>query len=541
MPLKGPHEYTPEELQALEDKYQWVTPPSEMDWRDPQRLGEQYQQIFKHRIEMLDRIRQASPDELQKLRTFYRHNKVQFIIDFAVTFDPRAVADNQAALMPFVPFAKQLATLEWFDYCLRTREYGLLEKSRESGATWLAAAWAATYWLFEPGFIAGFGSRKEQYVDEPGNPKSIFWKIRKFLEYIPPEFMPAGFLERKHSLTMRIINPENGAALTGEAGDNIGRGDRTTVYFVDEAAFLERPLSADAALSATTNCRVDISTSNGPGTPFYAKITSGEFPIMTFHWKADPRKDDDWYKEQKRKLDPIILAQEVDIDHHAATADNWIDGKKVQESALQSADKIHPIGPTLMGVDAAHMGDDESVITLRQGRKVFWQKHYRHKSGPELAAIAIDLANDHPFAVDQITVELDGPGVSFYDNMKLHETYGPKTVGVHTGRKLSDGRNFNVRARMYRKLKQWFDDAPTSIPNDRLLIQQLGATPYTYRDGKLLLKSKREVKQTGSKSPDRADSLALTFAVECNTWVEYGWKPEDQDLYSVPQATPIFR
>jgi hypothetical protein len=37
--------------------------------------------------------------------------------------------------------------------------------------------------------------------------------------------------------------------LKGEAGDNIGRGDRTTLYFVDEAAFLQRPLLIDAALA----------------------------------------------------------------------------------------------------------------------------------------------------------------------------------------------------------------------------------------------------------------------------------------------------
>jgi hypothetical protein len=153
----------------------------------------------------------------------------------------------------------------------------------------------------------------------------------------------------------------------------------------------------------------------------------------------------------------------------------------------------------------------------------------------------MDLADSHPQPVDQFAIELDGPGVSAYDHLKLNDRHTHKVVGVHTGKRLNDGRNYNLRARMYRRLAEWLDDPPVSIPNDRTLIGQLAATPYTYKNGLLLLRSKREVKQAGAKSPDHADSLALTFAVTCNTWQEYGHRPEDADMYSVPQATPIFR
>lgn len=42
---------------------------------------------------------------------------------------------------------------------------------------------------------------------------------------------PKGFTEKVHDNYMRIINPDNGATVTGEAGDNIGRGGRTTSTF----------------------------------------------------------------------------------------------------------------------------------------------------------------------------------------------------------------------------------------------------------------------------------------------------------------------
>jgi hypothetical protein len=118
-------------------------------------------------------------------------------------------------------------------------------------------------WLFHPGTVVGFGSRKEEYIDKLGDPKSLFWKIREALNLLPAEFKPAGYSERAHALSMRIVNPENGSTIVGESGDNIGRGNRTSIYFKDESAFYERPDAIDAALSQTSNCKGDVSTPNG--------------------------------------------------------------------------------------------------------------------------------------------------------------------------------------------------------------------------------------------------------------------------------------
>ncbi len=40
---------------------------------------------------------------------------------------------------------------------------------------------------------------------------------------MPDWLKPKGFVEKVHDNYMRIINPDNGATITGEAGDNIGR------------------------------------------------------------------------------------------------------------------------------------------------------------------------------------------------------------------------------------------------------------------------------------------------------------------------------
>jgi hypothetical protein len=50
-----------------------------------------------------------------------------------------------------------------------------------------------------------------------------------------------------------------------EAGDNIGRGGRTLVYFKDESAHYEHPDLIEAALGDNTNVQIDISSVNGLG------------------------------------------------------------------------------------------------------------------------------------------------------------------------------------------------------------------------------------------------------------------------------------
>jgi hypothetical protein len=115
---------------------------------------------------------------------------------------------------------------------------------------------AAWFWLFFDAMVVGFGSRKEEYVDALNDPKSLLWKLRRFIELLPAEFKPEGFDARKHAPYMKVVNPVHGAAVVGEAGVNIGRGARAGIYFVDEAAFLVRPGVTYGIFAFYVACRV---------------------------------------------------------------------------------------------------------------------------------------------------------------------------------------------------------------------------------------------------------------------------------------------
>lgn len=493
-----------------------------------------YDAIYRERAERLKRIREPGFD-LTALKAYYKENPVAFITDWGMTFDPRNPERGMPATVPFVLFPKQA---EFIDYLRRkwlSREDGLAEKSRDMGVSWLCIAFAVWMFLFHPGTVAGFGSRKEEYVDDLKDPKSLFWKARQFINLLPEEFQPKGWDPKKHAPFMTITNPENGSAIVGEAGDNIGRGNRTSIYFKDESAFYERAESIDAALSQTSNCKIDVSTPNGNGNPFYRKRHSGKVEVFTFHWRDDPRKGPEWYAKQKNDLDAVVLAQEVDIDYNASTNDAWISGALVEAAQRLGPADVEVNGPWSIGLDAAHMGDDKSVITARRGLLTLPQKELDKADGPALAGAAEELAHELVAAggrIGVIAVELDGPGVSAFDQLK-RGPFAAVVVGVHTGARLKDDRNYNVKARLWRWGLEYLKAGGCSMPVDPELKSQLGSYRYGYKDGVLLMESKKEYKKRLGKSPDKADSWILTHVQAPKQTLE--------DVDPLPMVSPFAR
>ena len=474
--------------------------------------SELYDLIFKQRVKRLQKIRNGETD-IVALRAYYKDNPVDFICDWGMTFDPRNAEIGLPATIPFLLFERQKEFVVWTLERWRGREDGLAEKSRDMGVSWLCVAIAVWMWTFYEGTVIGFGSRKEEYVDKIGDPKSLFWKVRKFIELLPREFRPKGWDSKKHAPHMRIINPENGASIVGEAGDNIGRGNRTSIYFKDESAFYERPEAIDASLSQTSNCKIDVSTPNGNGNPFYRKRHSGKVPVFTFHWTQDPRKDEAWYLKQKDQLDPVIVAQEIDIDYNASTSDAFIDGGMVEDAQRIGPADVDPVGMWRLGVDAGHFGDDESVLHFRRGRLNLPQLTLRKLDGVQLAGRIEEECDEMGGLkkVEAIIIELDGPGVSCFDQLR-QGPYAKIVIGVHTGARLSNGKDYNRRANIWRQARDYLKEPPVSLPRCAEFKSQLSSMRYKYKDGFLLMQNKREYKKAYGCSPDRADAFVLTFA-----------------------------
>ncbi|EPH7219898.1 TerL protein [Serratia marcescens] len=335
--------------------------PFPFDFKKPD-----YTQVFEWRMERLKRIR-ANHESLPIMKAFYKDNPAQFIIDWGMTVDPRNVERGLPARIPFLLFPKQEEWILWFVEHWRASKPGITEKTRDMGMSWLTVGMASSLCLFNHGVFAGFGSRKEEYVDKIGSPKSLFDKARNFISLLPVEFR-GGWSAKQHAPHMRILFPETESAMTGEAGDGIGRGDRTSFYIVDESAFLERPYLVDASLSATTNCRQDISTPNGMANSFAERRHSGKIDVFTFHWRDDPRKDQAWYDKQVEELDAVTVAQEIDINYSAS-----VEGVLIPSAWVQAAIDAHialgiePTGVRMGALDVADEGKDTNAFTSRHG------------------------------------------------------------------------------------------------------------------------------------------------------------------------------
>jgi hypothetical protein len=482
--------------------------PDGFDHRHPD-----YEAVYAKRRLHLARIRD-NPGLLPGLKEHYKNNPVDYINDWGMTFDPRNAEVGLPTVVPFILFPRQAEYVLWAVERWKNRQDGLTEKSRDMGVSWLCVAIAVWMWLFYPGTVIGFGSRKEEYVDKIGDPKALFWKIRQFVNLLPVEFRPRGYTEKAHAPHMRVLNPENGSSIIGEAGDNIGRGNRTSIYFKDESAFYERPDGIDAALSQTSNCKIDVSTPNGNGNTFYRKRHGGKVPVFSFHWTQDPRKDEAWYARQVDLLDPVIVAQEINIDYNASATDAWIPGEALAAAQRTGPADVEALGGWVLGVDAAHFGDDESVIHKRRGRLNPPQKTLRGVDGVQLAGAVEEECRTLEAGggeIAAVVIELDGPGVSCYDQLRKGR-YAAKVVGVHTGARQADDKNYNLKAKLWRLAKEYLESPPVSMAPDPELKSQVASVKYSYKDGLLLMQSKKQYKAVYGKSPDRADAFVLTFA-----------------------------
>lgn len=377
---------------------------------------------------------------------FYKTHPKEWIEDYVFTYDPR-VRPPKAKTMPFLVFPKQEELIDFLMSAMKDNENGLVEKSRDMGATWLCAAMSVWLWLFEEGSAVGWGSRKEDLVDEIGNPDSIFEKMRIIINHLPTWQKPADFDPRRHATYMKIINPQHGSTIIGEVGDNIGRGGRSSIYFKDESAHYARPEKIEAALSENTNVQIDISSVAGTGNIFYRRRMAGEVwtpntkpetgvtRVFIMDWRDHPNKTEEWYTNRKKRFDKEglahVFAQEVDRDYTASLERIIILSKWV--NAAVDAHIIlgfEASGQRRAGQDVADDGGDKNAYVEGHGVVVEHCEEWGGESD-EAAKTAIPIAVEH--GVTELYYDAIGVGSGFKAGAKQLVSDGtvPETLQIY--------------------------------------------------------------------------------------------------------------
>lgn len=184
-----------------------------------------------------------------------------------------------------------------------------------------------------------------------------------------------------------------------------------------------------------------------------------------------------------------------------------------------------PGAPLIMGVDVARYGEDSSVIAFRQGadcRSIPWQR-YQGLSIPDFCDKIMDAITDHN--PDAICVDANGIGGAVVDILR-RQGYKVHEVNVQ-GSPTEKTRYVNRRAELWDRMKDWLRVG--CIMPDADLADDLKGPEYDFNNvkGLLQLEGKEKVKGRGLASPDKADALSMTFAVN----------PARKDLHSSRHRT----
>lgn len=169
----------------------------------------------------------------------------------------------------------------------------------------------------------------------------------------------------------------------------------------------------------------------------------------------------------------------------------------------------------IMAVDCSRGGPDESVIGWRQGRDARTRKQLIF-TGIKTTTILTDLVAEQINLTrpDAVVIESVGPGVGVIDQLRAR---GYKVIEVHPGAHSSDPLHyFRKRDEMWGLMRDWLA-ASGCITNDPVLYEQLTniLASYDAAEQRIKIEKKEDYRErTRLSSPDRADTLALTFAVK---------------------------
>lgn len=175
-------------------------------------------------------------------------------------------------------------------------------------------------------------------------------------------------------------------------------------------------------------------------------------------------------------------------------------GREIKEHQYNFAPKI-------LTCDPAWEGDDELVIGLRQGL-VFRILHTMPKNDNDVAVANKLAALEDEHEADAVFID-GGFGTGI---VSVGRTLGRDWMIVWFSGASTDAGCLNKRAEMWKLARDWLKEGGC-IPDDQVLSDDLtGPETVPRLDGKLQLESKADMKKRGLPSPNRADSLVLSFA-----------------------------
>jgi phage terminase large subunit len=345
-----------------------------------QRRGQLVSEYGQHATTVQDReewatwFRRDPKTRVAALKRHYRNGNIGLMIDdWGWTKNPKLANEGRSVTIPFRLWPKQFELIAWMWKHFKASTPAVCAKAREVGASWCAMAFAACLCVLFKDIVIGVVASTEDKLDSTKDPSPTLPKAREFLAGMPPE-LRAGYDDTIATASyLKVVCPETDSLIRGWTGTtDQGRGARAAVVLVDEAAFFENPHALDASLSAVTDCRLDFSSANGTGNPFFDKVDSGEFDTFWFTIEDDPRKNSEWIEAKKRVTDPVIWESEYKISFTASIESKLFEWKWVEAAVgllplLEQRDGFKNTGGRRASLDVSDQGKDKNCLTISHG------------------------------------------------------------------------------------------------------------------------------------------------------------------------------
>ena len=475
---------------------------------------------------------------------------VEFFNNVLVTYDPRHAGLELPTEMPFVLYPRQVEFLRWLQERYKKQGQGVVAKSRTVGATWICLGFSL--WLFvfsEDKLTISWSTRKLEELDRIGEMGTHFEKLRMMCRNLPKHLcrvMLPGFNEGQHATHRKLVNPKTGTTIVGHVGHGLGRGGRSRIYFLDEAAFIPKADSQWRAIIENTSTFIALSTSNGPGNRFERTVNQGSVPTFWIRHDAVPHQASQaWleYKEDKDyKNDPEGFDREILINFYGPDSSAVIPGTWVRAAVNFEGDTTPH---TFAGLDVAYKGD-LTVLVICSGSTVIHIESWRGLATEDTAKKVIDILS--PYGCKELYYDAIGIGEGVGASLRLllrEEESNLIATAIISSRRATemywegtDAHSFdflsNLRSEMWWNLRERFRkthacaeaiklgktepyerDACISIPDHQKLITQLSwFHRKTIMSGKIAIESKESMMDRLSlrESPDFADALVYAFA-----------------------------
>lgn len=432
----------------------------------------------------------------------------------------------------------------------------LLKGRQQGGSTYVEGRY---YWrtLFGTGLTAYILTHEDKAT------QNIYGMARRFHDLMPDPMRPETSAANANEM---VFTSRQCRYMVGTAGSRgTGRSSTVQLFHGSEAAFW--PNAADH-LAGVGQAVPDLpgtevileSTANGVGNPFHglwqdAERGKGQYIPIFVPWFWQPEywstvppgfvldQDEAEYATRysldagqmvwrRHKIqddfrgDVGLFDQEYPATPALAfrrSSTNSLIPLNLADRAIGTQIDVDPLSPIIMGVDPAEYGDDDTAIVVRQGRKVT-RLHTEHGKGPmEVVGVVARLADEiRPLAIN---VDCTGVGSGVADRLR---ELGYPVNRVHFGERAIDQAQYSIRRdEMWGEMKAWLEDFPCSLPDDAALISDLTGPGYSYDSSRRMkLEPKEAMKRRGLRSPDRADALALTFAVRIAAGIKRPARPQ---------------